>query len=253
MKSSIRQSLIIDAARADGRVEVAALAERFDVTAETIRRDLTSLERKGLVHRVYGGAIPLARLGYEPSLADRTHAQQDEKERIARAALSELPDGGSVSFDAGTSVSRMVDLLPDDVALTVITHAPALIPALAARSGITLHLAGGEIRSLTLAAVGSWAERAYAETAIDVAFVGTNAVSVGRGLCAPDLREAAVKRAMVRHAERVILLADHTKLGRTDFGVICPLEDIDLLITDSAAEPELVDEIRSAGVDVLVV
>ncbi|WP_312676929.1 DeoR/GlpR family DNA-binding transcription regulator [Microbacterium sp.] len=253
MKSSIRQGHIIDAARADGRVEVVALAERFDVTAETIRRDLSSLERKGLVHRVYGGAIPLARLGYEPSLTDRVGAQTDEKERIARAALAELPDGGSVAFDAGTSISRMVDLLPVDVEFTVITHAPALIPALSARPGVTLHLVGGEIRSLTLAAVGSWAERAYAETSTDVAFIGTNAVSVTKGLCAPDLREAAVKRAIVRRAERVILLADHTKLGRTDFGVICPLEDVDLLITDTGAEPELIDEIRAAGVDVLVV
>lgn len=253
MKSAIRQGLIIDAARADGRVEVGALAERFAVTPETIRRDLSSLERKGLVHRIYGGAVPLIRLGYEPSLTDRNGAQVDEKERIARAALAELPDGGSVAFDAGTSVSRMVDLLPEDVALTVITHAPALIPALSARPGVTLHLVGGEIRSLTLAAVGSWAERAYGETSTDVAFLGTNAVSIGKGLCAPDLREAAVKRAMVRTAERVILLADHTKLGRTDFGIICPLADIDLLITDSAAEPELIEEFRAAGVDVLVV
>lgn len=253
MKSSIRQSLIIETARADGRVEVVALAERFDVTQETIRRDLSSLERKGLVHRVYGGAIALSRLGYEPSLADRINAQQDEKERIARAALAQLPDGGSVAFDAGTSISRMVELLPEDIALTVITHAPALIPALSARPGVTLHLVGGEIRSLTLAAVGSWAERAYGETSTDVAFIGTNAVSIGRGLCAPDLREASVKRAMVRSAQRVILLADHTKLGRTDFGVICALEDIDLLITDNAADAELVEEIRSTGVEVLVV
>lgn len=253
MKSSIRQKQIIDAARAEGRVEVLPLAERFEVTPETIRRDLGSLERKGLLHRVYGGAIPLTRLGYEPSVADRNSAQTAEKERIAKAALAELPDGGAVAFDAGTSVARMVDLLPEDIALTVITHAPALIPQLSTRQEVTLHLVGGEIRSRTLAAVGSWAERAYGEISTDVAFIGTNAISVEKGLSAPDLREVAVKRAMVRSAERVVLLADHTKLGRTDFGVICAIEDIDLLITDDDAEPELIDEFLATGVEVLVV
>ena len=219
---------------------------------ETVRRDLAALERKGVLKRVHGGAIPLVRLGFEPSIADRLGAESAEKSRIAHAALDELPSGGSVAFDAGTTVAQLVDLLPQSCNLTVITHAPALVPALSARPDLTLHFVGGEIRARTLAAVGEWAERAYSEVSIDVAFIGTNALTVAYGLNAPDLRESAVKQAMVKSARRVVVLADHTKLGRTDFGRICSLSDVDTLITDSGSDPEVIEEIRAAGVEVRI-
>lgn len=247
MYATERQQQILATARADGRVDVAELAAALDVTPETIRRDLTALERHGLVRRVHGGAIPVERLGFEPGIAVREGVLAGEKERIAKAALDELPEAGAVLLDAGTTTVRLAELLPVDRELTVVTHALPVATVLATRPNVTLHLVGGTVRGRTMAAVGSWALAALADIHADVAFLGTNGLSVEHGLTTPDLAEAAVKRALVEGARRTVVLADHTKLGRTDFAHVVPLSAVDTVVTDSGAEPELVDEIEAAG------
>lgn len=251
MYATERQQQILAVARRDGRVDVTSLAADLDVTTETVRRDLTVLERHGLVRRVHGGAIPVERLGFEPGLAQREGLLSAEKERIAKAALDELPDGGSVLLDAGTTTVRLAELLPTDRELTVVTHALPVATVLATRSHITLHLVGGTVRGRTLAAVGSWALRELAEIRVDVTFLGTNGLSVEHGLTTPDLAEAAVKAALVRAGRRTVVLADHTKLGREDFAHVAPLSAVDALVTDTGVPPELAEEFESAGTRVV--
>ncbi|WP_432548202.1 DeoR/GlpR family DNA-binding transcription regulator [Kineococcus sp. SYSU DK004] len=252
MYATERHQAILDRARDAGRVEVTALAEVLDVTPETIRRDLTALERRGVLRRVHGGAIPVERLGHEPAVGERQSAQAAEKDRIAKAALAELPDGGSVLLDAGTTTVRLAELLPPDRDLVVVTHGLQVAQAVSAISGTTLHLVGGQVRGRTLAAVGGWAERALAEVFADVCFLGTNGLTPQRGLTTPDLHEATVKRALIRAARRTVVLADHTKLGRDDFAHVADLEGIDTVITDSGADPAIVGELESAGVRVVL-
>lgn len=247
MYATERQQEIVTRARLDGRVEVKDLADSLDVTPETVRRDLTALERRGLLRRVHGGAIPVERLGIEPAVADREGRMAGQKERIAKAALDELPDGGAVILDAGTTTIRLAELLPTDRELTVVTHALPIAMLLATRPSITLHLLGGTVRGRTLAAVGPWAERAMADVYADVAFLGTNGLTVERGLTTPDLAEAGVKRALVAAARRTVVLADHTKVGRADFAQVAPLTAVDTVITDSELEPDLAEEIEAAG------
>ncbi len=242
-----RHQQILATARADGRVDVNRLAQTLDVTPETIRRDLTVLERHGLLRRVHGGAIPVERLGFEPGVADRETRFAGEKERIAKAALDELPDGGAVILDAGTTTVRLAELLPADRELTVVTHALPVAMVLAMRPNITLHLVGGTVRGRTLAAVGAWAERELADIHADVAFLGTNGLSVEHGLTTPDLAEAAVKRALVQNARRAVVLADHSKIGRVEFAHVVPVAQIDTVVTDSGVEPELAEELEAAG------
>lgn len=246
-----RHQEILTRARQDGRVEVTTLAVELDVTPETIRRDLTLLERRGLVRRVHGGAILLERTGLELGLDVREHALSTEKERIAKAALDELPDAGAIILDAGTTTARLAELLPTDRELTVVTHALQVAMSLAGRPGITLHLVGGTVRGRTLAAVGTWALRELADIQADVAFVGTNGLTVQRGLTTPDLAEAAVKRALVSAARRTVVLADHTKVGRDDFASIVPLAAVDTVVTDTGVAAELAEEIESVGVSVV--
>lgn len=242
-----RHQQILAKARAEGRVDVAAVATELDVTPETVRRDLTALERMGLVRRVHGGAIPVERLGFEPALADREQMFAAEKDRIAKAALDELPDGGAVIIDAGSTTGRLADLLPTDRELIVVTHALPIAMTLAARPNITLHLVGGTLRGRTLAAVGAWAERSLADVRADIAFLGTNGLTVEHGLTTPDLAEAMVKRALVAAARRTVVLADHTKVGRTDLALVAPLSSVDTLVTDAGIAAELADEIEAAG------
>ncbi|MGW8953288.1 DeoR/GlpR family DNA-binding transcription regulator [Streptomyces sp. NPDC055709] len=246
-----RQQQILRLAREGGRVDVLSLADEFQVTAETIRRDLKTLDRAGLVRRVHGGAIPAGRLDFEPDLAERESTAADEKDRIAHAALAELPEDGSVILDAGSTVARLAAAFPLECSLTVVTHALPAAARLADHPGIDLHLVGGRVRHRTRAAVDAWALRAYGEIRADVVFLGTNGFSATSGLTTPDLAEAAVKRAVVAAARRVVLLADSAKYGEEHFARFAGLADVDLLITDSGLSPEDAAAVEAAGTEVV--
>ncbi|GAA2060729.1 DeoR/GlpR family DNA-binding transcription regulator [Streptomyces albiaxialis] len=245
-----RQQAILRLARAEGRVDVLSLAGEFDVTAETVRRDLKALDRAGLVRRVHGGAIPAGKLDFEPDLSAREAAASDEKDRIARAAIDEVPAEGSVLLDAGSTTSRLAADLPVDATLTVVTHALPTAARLADHPGIELHIVGGRVRHRTRAAVDAWALRAYGEVNADVVFLATNGFSLEGGLTTPDLAEAAVKRAQVAAARRVVLLADSTKFGQEHFARFGDLTHVDLLITDTGLDAEDARAIEALGTEV---
>ncbi|WP_430780311.1 DeoR/GlpR family DNA-binding transcription regulator [Actinoplanes sp. G11-F43] len=251
MYAEERQQEIVRRARAEGRVDVVALAESFGVTAETIRRDLTVLERSGVLRRVHGGAIPVERLGFEPALATRDAVLISEKERIAKAALAEIPDEGAIILDAGTTTARLAHLLPADRELTVVVNSPVLAATLGLKPNLTVLLLGGRVRGKTLATVDDWALRPLADMYVDVAFMGANGLSVERGMTTPDPAEAAVKRAMIAAARRVVLLADHTKIGNDYLAKFGALADLDLLITDNGLDQDLAAEVETTGVRVV--
>jgi DeoR family transcriptional regulator, fructose operon transcriptional repressor len=246
-----RQARIVELARSQGRVEVARLADELDVTPETVRRDLTALERQGLLRRVHGGAIPLERLGFEPAVGTRAVVLTAEKERIAKAALALLPAEGSILLDAGTTTGRLAEALPDDRELTVVTNALDIAVSLAHRPNLTVLALGGRVRSRTLAAVDVWALDALKDTFVDVAFLGTNGISAERGLTTPDPTEAAVKRAMIGAARRSVVLGDHTKVGADHLIRFGELDQIDTFVTDSDLDLELAGELEATGLRVV--
>ncbi|MFI0981296.1 DeoR/GlpR family DNA-binding transcription regulator [Streptomyces sp. NPDC021093] len=245
-----RQQEILRLAREGGRVDVLSLADTFQVTAETVRRDLKALDRAGLLRRVHGGAIPAGRLDFEPDLAERESTAADEKGRIAQAAVAELPSEGSVVLDAGSTAARLAAGFPLERALTVVTHSLPVAARLADHPGTDLHLVGGRVRHRTRAAVDAWALRAYGEIRADVVFLGTNGFSAAHGLTTPDLAEAAVKRAVIAAGRRVVLLADSAKHGQEHFARFGDLTDIDLLITDTGLSPADAAAIEAAGTEV---
>jgi DeoR family fructose operon transcriptional repressor len=251
MYAEERQQEIVRLARANGRVDVASLADTLNVTAETIRRDLTSLERAGVLRRVHGGAIPVERIGFEPALETRDAVLIDEKERIAKAALAEVPEEGAIILDAGTTTARLAQALPVDRELTVVVNSPVIATILGTRANINVLLIGGRLRGRTLATVDDWALRPLADMYVDVAFIGTNGMSVERGLTTPDLAEAAVKRAMINAARRTVLLADHTKIGNDYLARFGTLADLDLLVTDAGLDDELVADVEATGLRVV--
>jgi len=242
-----RQQRIAERARSQGRVDVTALAADFDVTTETIRRDLTALERQGVVRKVHGGAIPVERIGFEPGLSTRDAVMTAEKERIGKAALAELPDEGALLIDAGTTTARLAEVMPGDRELTVVTNAPLIATTLVGHSMTTVLMIGGKVRGRTMATVDDWALRSLADTYVDVAFIGTNGVSAERGLTTPDTGEAAVKRAMIAAARRVVVLTDHTKVGNDCLARFGSLSDVDVLITDTGLDADAAEELSAAG------
>lgn len=252
MYAEERQQAILERARGDGRVDVAALAADFGVTYETVRRDLTVLERHGVLRRVHGGAIPVERIGFEPELHLRDSVLTEEKERIAKAALAELPEEGAVLLDAGSTTGRLAAQLPTDRELTVVTNSLPIAATLSSRANITLLVIGGRLRSRTKATVDAWALQVLEQTYVDVAFMATNGISVERGLTTPDTSEAEVKRRMVRAARRAVLLADHTKVGNDHFARFAGVDDIDCFITDTGLAGGLADELRALDLRVVL-
>ncbi|HKX66908.1 MAG TPA: DeoR/GlpR family DNA-binding transcription regulator [Intrasporangium sp.] len=251
MYAAERQQRIIAEARRAGRVEVTALADDLGVATETIRRDLTALERRGSLRRVHGGAIPVERLEVEPSLATRSGRLTEVKRRIAARALDQLPSGGSIILDSGTTTGAVAELLPPDLDLTVLTNSLSAASVLATHPGVSLYLLGGRVRGQTGAAVGDWTVRALTDVVVDVAFMGTNGFSVARGLTTPDQSEALVKRAMVASARTAIVLSDSSKAGDDHLHRFAPLDDIDILITDTDLDDDVAAEIRAAGPEVV--
>lgn len=245
-----RQHAILTQARSDGRVDVDTLTSGFDVSSETIRRDLKILEKMGHVRRVHGGAILAERLTFEPALATRDRVMTRQKEEIAARALSEVPEQGAILLDSGSTTLRLAHVLPEDRQLTVVTNSPAIGLSLAHREGITVMLLGGRVRTRTLASVGEWALHAISQIYVDVAFMATNGFSLGRGLTTPDPGEASIKRAMIASARRVVLLADHTKIDEDFFARFGDVSDIDLLVTDTGLDDVATEQLNQAGLAV---
>ena len=254
MYAEERHEALVGLVREQGRIAVSEVAVRFGVTTETVRRDLAQLERAGLLRRVHGGAVATTALALaEPALTDRDVARAEEKDRIAKAAAELVPGtGGSVLLDAGTTTGRLAALLPTDRDLLAITHAVPLAARLAGVPGIALQLIGGTVRGSTQAAVGPDTVQALGDLRADVVFVGTNAVLPGYGLTTPNPEEAAVKRALVRAARQVVVLADSTKLGRESLVRFAPLDVVDVLITDDGVSDEDVRALQADGVEVVV-
>jgi DeoR family fructose operon transcriptional repressor len=172
---------------------------------------------------------------------------QSEKDRIAKAALAEVPGDGSILLDAGTSTARLAEMLPTDRELTVVTNALPIAMTVASRPNLTVLVVGGRVRGRTLAMVDEWAHRSLRDTTVDVAFVGANGVTAERGLTTPDVAEAAVKRAMLAAARRRVVLADHTKFGIDHFAGFGRVEDLDVLVSDSGLDEHTAAQLEALG------
>ena len=254
MYAEERQQAMAQLIGQQGRLSVAELAGTFEVTTETVRRDLSSLERIGLVRRVHGGAVPSNSLSViESALGERDQANISAKDAIAAAAIAQLPPTGSVVvIDAGSTTARLAAVLPRDHRLSVVTHAVPVAARLAGLPHIELHLLPGRVRPTTHAAVGTDTVAALGELRADLAFVATNGLSADFGLTTPDRDEAATKRAIVGCARRTVVLADSSKIGVETPVRFAALDDVDVLVTDASIRPQDRTALERAGLEVVV-
>jgi len=249
-----RQHAIATLVADRGRIQVASVADEFGVTMETVRRDLALLERAGMLRRVHGGAVPAGALTLvETGLTERHGTRTEQKRKIAAAAVDLLPAvDGSLILDGGSTTAALAEILPVDRRLYVATNSVPIATRLSVSPGVTLHVLGGRVRGITQTAVGDSTVRALADLRVDVVFLGTNGITVGHGFSTPDEAEAATKRAMVRAAQRTVVLADSSKLGREHLLRFAPIEDVDVLVTDAEADPATVAQLEESGIEVVV-
>lgn len=252
MYAEERQHEIVTRARELGRVSVAELAGHFEVTPETIRRDLDALSGRGLLSRVHGGAVPAEKLRLaEAPMGAREVTWPEEKLAIARRAVEMLPrrEGLTVLMDAGTTTARLCGLLPSWVTLVVTNSVPSAA-ALASRHEMEVYLLGGHVRAMTQATVGVDALESLRRLHVDVVFMGANGFSVRHGFSTPDPTEAAMKELMVRSGREVFVLADSSKLGADYLVSFASMADADVLITDAKLPAAAAAELAGTGLRV---
>lgn len=254
MYAEERQHAMAQVITRQRRCSVTELAEEFSVTTETVRRDLSALERLGVVRRVHGGAVPASSLAVvEPGLTERDVANTAAKDQIAAAAVSLLPPPGStIILDAGSTTVRLAARLPRDHRLNVVTHAVPIAARLVGLPQIDLFLLPGRVRRTTHAAVGADTVRALSDVRADVSILATNGLSTTYGLTTPDHEEAAVKRAIAAAGRRTVVLADSSKIGVESSLRFAAITDIDVLVTDSGIGPEDRSALEDAGVEVVI-
>lgn len=247
-----RRQRILDTARARGTVSARELANALGISEVTIRRDLRLMADEGLLRRTRGGAILTQALAHEPSSYEKGLEAGDEKLAIAKLAVELVSDGASIILGPGTTTLAMARLLVGHRDLTVITTSLLVPPVLAASPSIEIVLAGGTVRSSIDAVVGPAAERSLRTLRAGLAFLSGTGFSAERGLTTPNLLVSATDQALIDAAHQVVVLADHTKVGRQAVFQTVPADRVDILITDDAADPGEVARLRDAGIDVRI-
>ena len=254
MHRTARQSAILREVTARGSCAVADLARRLDVSGETIRRDIKRLASEGLLRKVHGGAMLPGSL-HEASFQQRMGANAGAKQAIARAAAAHVADGDTLAFDTGTTTAYVARALAGRRDLLVVTNSLDIAGTLAggdARGGNRIFMAGGELHVELGAALGPTAVSFVEQFRVRTAFLSAGAVDSQEGLMDYELSEAQFSRALIDCAERVIVVADHTKFDRRGLVRACDLDAIDMLVTDTAPPPPLAARLDEAGVVVEV-
>jgi len=241
-----------------GEVTVAELAERFDVSADTIRRDLDQLDADGTVLRTHGGAVsPTALPKVDSGLDLRLRFQAEAKERIGAAAAKLVDDNSVIMINAGTTTLALARHLEGHHGLTVATNSLLIPGEISPDSFRGLYVFGGAVHPLDQKTIGPVAFQTVAGSAemdvqCDLVLLGIGAVSIETGYSTSNLEEAAMMNEMMVRASRVAILADSSKFGRRLFAQVAELGRADYFVTDAAPPAELADAFAAAGVEVIV-
>jgi DeoR family transcriptional regulator of aga operon len=239
-----------------GEVSVSDLVRQLNVSPATIRRALGSLERKGLLRRTHGGAVALEQRLYEPFRNVSSFQEQEkqrvlEKRHIGLAAAELVTDGDTIAIGAGTTTTQVARSIRHRKGITIVTNAINIAMELSHRDDLKVIVTGGSVSGSWFALVGPGAIQSAGEMFVDKAFIGVDGIDAERGLTTNYPDQATIHRAMVKQARRTIVVADHHKLGIVGTALICPVADIQTLITDQGAPEEALRVISAAGIEVL--
>lgn len=256
-----RLSMLLELLGQRGKVDVDDLAGELAVSAATIRRDLDHLAGQQLLTRTRGGAVA-NNVAYDLPLRYKIGRHAREKERIGRDAAALVGRGSVVGLNGGTTTAEIARALvarsdlnsrSDIPALTVVTNALNIAQELTVRPHVKIVVTGGVARPLSFELMGPLATRILEEITLDIMFLGVDAIDPRFGAYAHHEGEAGINRQMATRAKQLVVAADSSKLGLHAFAQICPITQLDMLITDTGASPSLVQAFENEGVAVRVV
>lgn len=247
LKLTIRRNQILQQLEKTGKVTVTQLSHDLGTSHVTIRSDLAAMEREGLLLRVQGGAIPATKASYQEQDISETVNYAREKRWIARCAVEQIQDGNTVFLNSGTTALFVADGLRSRKNLTVITNSLAVAARLAGTPTIRVTLLGGEVNARYDFTYGSDARTQLNRYHADWAILSVEGISTEGGITTRHPEEALIDRTMIARARKVLVVADHTKIGRVSFAQVCRRETKTLLVTDGAADRSALAQLESRG------
>lgn len=248
MLASQRKNEILERVRRDGSIVAAEVAVEWNVSEDTIRRDLRELAAAGKIQRVHGGAVQLS-----PAAADyatRTNVASGPKADVARTAAAMIKPGQTVFLDGGTTTAAICRALPASLDITVVTHSPTIAIELVDRPAVRVLLIGGTLYRHSLVTVGAIAAEYVNNLNVDVFFMGVSGVHPIHGLTTGDAEEAAIKRSICRRAADTFVLASSEKLGSALQHRVVTFDQVTAAITDELNTRTL-NGLRRAGLAIL--
>lgn len=252
MTKAGRHQLICDLVGATGRVHVGDLAARAEVSEMTVRRDLEELEERGVLTRVHGGAISNVSRSFEPGFTARSHQHVEAKRRIGIAAAGLVRDGETLIIDAGTTTLHVARALRPDLRVRALALSLYVADVLADMPNVTLMIPGGVVRRHERSFVGGMTTATFAGLTFDTVVLTSGGVDVASGVTEYEFDDAETKQAALRSARRKIVVVDSSKLGAVAFVRLCPIDEVDVVVTDAGADRGQVEALRAAGVEVVV-
>ena len=227
-----RKNSILGLLQSDGRVVVSELAEKFDVSEETIRRDLEKLERDGLVQKSYGGAVLNENAQSDMPLAVRKRTNVIGKQKIAELVSRYVPDNSSIMLDSSSTALFIAKRIKDRKNMVVITNSLEILVELKDRKEWKIFSSGGQLGEDSLALVGSQADKMISSFHVDSAIISCKGFDINKGFTDSNDMHASTKRTMLENCEKRVLAVDSSKFNRIAFNVVGTLSDIDVLVTD---------------------
>ena len=252
--TSRRRQEIIRMLNAEGSTQVLALSEQFKVSTQTIRKDLAFLEDRGVLVRCYGGAVAAGAIGVadEAPVDAKRGLHASEKERIGRLAATMIRPGDAIILDSGTTTAEIARFLPERTHVIVLTNDAGILNQLMRREEVDIMLLGGRLRRKNMAFYGGQTEAALDSLQVDRLFLGVDGIDLQRGITTHFEGEAVLNRKMARVARQIIAVTDSSKFGRTCLHRIMGIEEVDVLITDSGAPEESLEQARKLGCEVRI-
>lgn len=238
MLAAERRNLILERAHENKKVVVSELSKEFEVSEETIRRDLDKLEEDGHVTKSYGGAVLNERSSIDLPFNVRWNANSEGKHRIAELICREIEDGDHIMLDASTTAVFIAKSIKQKRHLTVITNSIEILLELADVTGWDIIAPGGELRPNSMSLIGKKALDGIGSYHVDKAFFSCKGIDLKNGVTDGNVETGGVKQNMLAAADKVYLAVDSSKFGRTAFSKICNLSDLDCVVTDREPDRE---------------
>jgi DeoR/GlpR family transcriptional regulator of sugar metabolism len=247
-----RKKKILEYLGKEGKVEVLILAEEFDVTTETIRRDLERLDSEGRLKKVYGGAVKVRADSSELPFDQKTLINVKEKAAIGKYAASMIKNGDTVMLGNGTTTIEIIRNLQDHTDVTIVTHStPTMLLAMEIFPGRIIFI-GGEVNKHQKTTSGPLAELMLNQLRVNKAFISAGGISLLDGITDYELSEANVSRKMMERADETIILADSSKFGKPTFANVCSLDDVYEIITDRNCSEEWKQYMKDRDIGILI-